>query len=106
VDQEELKKNISEVKSFDDLIKTIEKGGGIEGSQEFYDAKKLKNVIDKVRKGELGITYITRTGGLRQKVEDLLALEKVRKNLERQNQGISALLHQVMLSSNAANKIG
>jgi len=82
VDQEELKKNISEVKSFDDLIKTIEKGGGIEGSQEFYDAKKLKNVIDKVRKGELGITYITRTGGLRQKVEDLLALEKVRKNLE------------------------
>ncbi|HOX10819.1 MAG TPA: hypothetical protein P5323_04025 [Candidatus Moranbacteria bacterium] len=82
VDQEELKKNISEVKSFDDLIKTVEKGGGIEGSQEFYDAKKLKNVIDKVRKGELGITYITRTGGLRQKVADLLALEKVRKNLE------------------------
>ncbi len=82
VNQEELKKNIAEAKSFDDLIKTIEKDGGIQGSQEFYDAKKLKNAIDRVRKGEWGITYITRTGGLRQKVEDLIAIEKQRKNIE------------------------
>lgn len=82
VDQEELKKSISEAKSFEDLIKTIERFGGIEGSQEFYDAKSLENIINKVRNKELGITFITKTGGLRQKVDDLLALEKIRKNLE------------------------
>ena len=80
--QEDLKENITKSKSLDDLEKIIEESYGIQDSQEFFDSKALKYIIEKVRKGEEKITAITRTGGLRQKVEDLLALEKVRGKLE------------------------
>lgn len=72
VDQGKLEKSIIEADSFDDLIKVIEASRGIQGEQKFFDMAELKDKIDKVRKGELSTDYITRTGGLRQKVEDLM----------------------------------
>jgi len=82
ISPEKVNKKIPETKSFEDLVKLIDEKGGVQGKQEFFSAEKLKNIISRVRKGELDITHITRTDGLRQKVEDLIAIEKQRKNIE------------------------
>lgn len=74
--QTDLEKNIAGSESFEDLLKVIETSGGIQGSQEFFDVDSLKNIINKVKNGDSDITAVTRTGGLRQKVGSLLALEK------------------------------
>lgn len=74
--QIDLEKNIAGSESFEDLLKVIETSGGIQGSQEFFDVENLKAIIDKVRNSGSGITAVTRTGGLRQKVGSLLALER------------------------------
>jgi len=75
---EELEKELQKVESFEDLTKLLEKNGNVQGSQEFFEGKKLIELIGKVRKGELNSTAITRIGGLRQKVVDLMAMEKHR----------------------------
>lgn len=74
--QTDLEKNIAGSESFEDLLKVIETSGGIQGSQEFFDVDNLKNIINKVKNGDSDITAVTRTGGLRQKVGSLLALER------------------------------
>jgi hypothetical protein len=79
---EELEENLQKVDSFDTLVQLLDTRVGVQGSRDFFEAKVLIGMIDKVRKGELKTTAITQTGGLRQKVEDLLALENVRKNFE------------------------
>jgi hypothetical protein len=69
-------------KSFSELSAVINEAGGIQGSQDFFSAKQLLDIIQKVRNGELKSTAITRTGGLRQKVEDLITIEKHRKTIQ------------------------
>jgi len=72
------------VKNFDELFAVVNSAGGIQGSQEFFDAKQLLDVIQKVRNGEIKSTAITRTVGLRQKVVDLMAIEKHRNTIRSQ----------------------
>ena len=69
--QVERRAMISGAQSFAELYQVIEQTGGIQGSQQFYQPSELKNIIERVRKEELDIYHITRTDGLRSKVEEL-----------------------------------
>jgi hypothetical protein len=70
---------IENADDFDKLFKIIEETGGLQGSHTLYKPHELKDIINKVRNGELNLTYITRTGGLRGKVEELLSKNKETK---------------------------
>jgi hypothetical protein len=77
--QVERRATISGTQSFAELYRAIELAGGVQGSQQFYKPAELINIIERVRRGELGTSYITRTSGLRNKVIGLLKLEELRK---------------------------
>ena len=77
--QVEQRATISGSQNFSELYQALEQAGGLQGTQQFYQASEIKNIIDRVRKGELDTSYITRTGGLRSRVEDIMKLEELRK---------------------------
>lgn len=79
---------ISEAKSFEELFMAIDRLGGIQGSQKFYDANGLKEKIDQVRENKKLFSSITRTGGLRGKVLELFT-EEIKKLEELEGLGIS-----------------
>lgn len=69
-------------KDFPELFRALDAAGGLQGSEKFYSVQELKNDINKVHMGELEIDKITRTGGLRQRVADLLKLEETHQRIE------------------------
>lgn len=79
------KPTIENSSSFNELYLAIEslEDGGIQGSQMFYGAPELIQMIEDIRTGKLknkeggpGTNYLTSTFGLRQKVNELLNVEK------------------------------
>lgn len=68
---------ISEAQSWAELYQIIEQMGGLQGAQQSYPSSVLRIIIDKVRNGELDISYVPRTGGLRNRVGDLMRLKKL-----------------------------
>ena len=70
--EKDLSETIANVKSFDDLFDVIDVCGGMQGSKDFFSAERLKDCINKVRRGELLITVITEMNGLRKAVDRLL----------------------------------
>jgi hypothetical protein len=78
----ERKISISEAKDFMELFRAIESTGGLQESEKFYEVAELKQVVNRVRTGELPLDVLTRTGGLRGRVEDLLKIEELRKKIE------------------------
>lgn len=69
------KEDIESASSIDELLSLVDKSEGLQGSQDYFDREQLRRVIEGVRSGELTIDYVTRSGGLRQKVFDLLQIE-------------------------------
>lgn len=69
---------IAMVKNFDELYFALNKIGGLHGSEKFYDAKKLIELINAARQKPCAVNEmrITRTLGLRDKVLDLLRPKK------------------------------
>ncbi len=68
---------IHEAKSFVELFKVFDLlKGGLMGSDELYRVAELKIAINKVREGKKEISTITSSGGLRQKVQELLQIER------------------------------
>lgn len=64
---------IGSAKSFDELIDTIQTNNvQLEGTEQKYPPELLVDVVEKVRTREIGIEYVTRTDGLRDKVRELL----------------------------------
>ncbi len=72
-------KSIAEAKNFEELERVIKASGGIQGSQDFFKPKALIDIINEVRRGEKDILYVTRTAGLREKIENLLKKEQQKK---------------------------
>lgn len=81
IPQVERRGTIGGAQSFAELYQAIEQAGGLQGSQQFYQPVELRNIIERVRKGELDTSYITRTGGLRSRVEDIIRIEKLTNRL-------------------------
>ena len=59
---------------FDALYRVIREIGVIRGSAKEYPAEKVIDDIERVRKDEIDEGFITRTYGLREKVEELLGV--------------------------------
>ncbi len=70
---------IGSAKTFDELFIALDKIGSLEGSQARYSAEDLRIIIADVRTGESDITSVTSTGGLRNKVRELLVKESEEK---------------------------
>ncbi|MEW6407515.1 MAG: hypothetical protein AB1465_02385 [Patescibacteria group bacterium] len=64
--------NIQKAKTFDDLYFILEATGNLRGTNKFYTPKELVTMIEKVRQGKLTSEHITRRGGLRDKVIELM----------------------------------
>lgn len=82
-----LKGEIEKVQTFDGLLATIDKYEGIHGSREFFPKHILKRCIAGISKGDktYEIKNITRSLGLREKVEDLLRKEEKELSKEQLN---------------------
>ena len=61
--------------SWEELYDALDLAGGVQGSRDFYSAEELKSTIEAVRSGTLAPDSITRTGGLREKVKELIKKE-------------------------------
>lgn len=81
MDKEREYRDFENAGSFNELYDTLKYNNGIEGSTGFYPSSKIIEIIEGVREGKYDINNIPRTDGLRDKVKDLLALEKVRENI-------------------------
>lgn len=77
---------------FDALYEEILSSDEIQGSGKSYSPQEVIGLIDQVRKGKIELSYITRSGGLREKVSALLAEEK--KNNTAQNAEKAELPHK------------
>jgi len=64
--------SLSQAQNFGELYKIINQIGQIEGSEYIYSGKDLIKIINLVRQGKAPPKAITRTEGLRKKVENLL----------------------------------
>lgn len=76
---------MSDVKDFTKLDTLIDECGGIQGSEEFFEPTKLKDIVRRVRKKELGINHVTSTLGLRDKVVELMKMDEIRKKINPEN---------------------
>lgn len=79
-ESEDKYKAIADAQSFEELLAAMDQLGGIEGSKaaggKFHSAEDLKERINLARGGSrLFLEGITRTGGLRDKVTELLSKE-------------------------------
>lgn len=81
---------IQDAGSFDelfDLLETLaEMEGGIHGTQKTYSPQELRKQIDRVRNGHRSINSITRSYGIRDKVEELLQDDRVYKKRVLENE--------------------
>ncbi|MBI2053119.1 MAG: hypothetical protein HYT41_00020 [Candidatus Sungbacteria bacterium] len=67
---------IRQSETFDDLYAALDKLGGITGSKRPYSSEELKAIVEGVRRGKLPLGAVTESGGLHDKVEELLEKEK------------------------------
>ena len=67
---------------FIQLFNTIDSMGKIQGSQQTFEPAQLKQLINGVRSRKEPIDSITRAGGLRDKVAELIEADKIRANLK------------------------
>lgn len=67
-------KMIAKAVDFDQLYKSLDEIGGLQGSSEYFVSWELRTIIDKVRRGELSPSYVTGGGNLRDTVWKLMQL--------------------------------
>ncbi|HUD09864.1 MAG TPA: PP2C family serine/threonine-protein phosphatase [Patescibacteria group bacterium] len=80
-DSGELKAIVSSVQSEQELFDALMGLGGLQGSQGFHNSAELIAQVKSVMTGEAGLTTLTRTGDLRQKVADLMIMRRIRGEL-------------------------
>lgn len=78
-ESEDKYKAIADAQSFEELLAALDQMGGIEGSKaaggKFHSAEDLKERINLARGSRFHLEGVTRTGGLRNKVIELLSKE-------------------------------
>lgn len=74
-EKKEEKKEVKVPASWEELDSVIDSKGTVKGSSQEFTPEMLKDVIGKVRKGELDINAVTRSEGLRDSVKSLLDKE-------------------------------
>lgn len=64
--------SIETARNLEDLYRFLDSQGGLQGSDHYFSSSELKKVIEAVQKNNMSIRLVTRTGGLRQKVAEIL----------------------------------
>ncbi len=64
----------AQVKTLDELFQTLDSLQGLCGFQEFFTAEQLKSIITEISHNKKGLSSIPRSGGLREKVKELLKI--------------------------------
>ncbi|MFA7194058.1 MAG: hypothetical protein WC087_04040 [Candidatus Paceibacterota bacterium] len=64
--------DIAKSKTINALLAKVDKSKGFQGRRDFFDEGLLRDIIEGVRDKKLAIEYVTKNGGLRKKVFDLL----------------------------------
>ena len=90
ISQEELKAlnppkqepGIGGAADFMQLFSTVDSMGKIQGSQQAFEPAQLKQLINGVRNGTEPLDSITRAGGLREKVAELIEADRIRASLK------------------------
>ncbi len=77
--EEDFAQEVSKAKDFEELFKAIDNAKNDEGSISYYSPEQLKETINDVQKKNKNLIYVTRFGGLRSKVRELLENEKKSK---------------------------
>jgi len=77
----ERKITISSAQNFTELYEALRQKGGLQGTQQFYKPEELIDIIERVRKGILDISYVTQTEGLRNRVDDIIKIEELQRKL-------------------------
>lgn len=83
-------------KNFEELYAEIDRVGSVQGSEKFYSAKELKDVIDQVRNLKAGIRSITNTGGLRDRVAELIRAQALEEGLKKEKTEMKFKPHQMV----------
>lgn len=74
---------ISNAKTFEQLYQNLDAAGPLQGSQEAFEPERLKQLVERVRRGEAAPEQLTRTAGLRDAVMRLMEADaKTRKGPE------------------------
>ena len=76
----QIKQMIHSAQDFPELFIALRKIKGLQGTTEYYEAGDLISLINQVKNGEKDITYITRAGGLRNRVAELIKIEQIRNS--------------------------
>lgn len=73
---------ISKATNFTELFEAIDLMGNTQGSQQTFKPAQLKRLINDVRSGRKPIDSIARSGGLREQVDALIAVDRIRAALK------------------------
>ncbi len=99
---------IGSTNTFDELFVVLDTIGSLEGSQTRYSAKDLQIIITDVRAGTLDIGGVTRAGGLRDKVRELLGKESEKEKgeaLDIPRVGDRILLKKISLKEGLSSQV-
>jgi hypothetical protein len=79
-----IEKQIQNAENLDQLIEVLIKSDGLHSTVGFQPPETLRLRIEQVRNGHRTLEFITRTAGLKRRVEELLPTDhKYLKNLRR-----------------------
>ena len=74
---------IQSAHNFTELFKALNAKTGLQGSKEFFEREKLKDIINEIRRGKATLNELTQTEGLRRIVQDLIEIEDIQKRLQK-----------------------
>jgi hypothetical protein len=67
-----LAEQIAAAGTMDELLAAVWESDGLQGSDRFYSSDELHDTLARVALGELGVSNVTRTEGLRRRTQELL----------------------------------
>jgi hypothetical protein len=67
-----LAEQIAAAGTIDELLAVVMESDGLQGSDKFYSRDELHDTLERVATGELGISNVTRTEGLRRRTQEVL----------------------------------
>ena len=73
---QQIAERFSQASDFEEIIDAVDRLAGIQGSKQYYNNKTLKEILTKVKNGNLGIDHVTNTYGLRDALTQVLEKQK------------------------------
>ncbi|MCL4353356.1 hypothetical protein M1615_02670 [Patescibacteria group bacterium] len=79
--------DIQNASSRQELFYFLNRLGGIQGSSNYFSSQELEGIISQVLEHKSPLESITRTGGLRDRVEQIMKVEEKRREIQEASKG-------------------